>query len=164
MYMEGLKSCHIETSSFHKSLPKKYFPYLLTKSYYKWGTAPKSRNWTVEIWIRRQKWAWIGHTWRQYSSHGDGVESVRWFRKSSWWTVPDLEKSSWEGDKNAWEKLARAEINCKKPHTMASRHYWCPMSQRGFRTRRRRRSWTCQILGYSLRQASFMENPYLHKT
>ena len=44
LYMEGSKSCHIETASFHKSLPKEYFPYLLAKSYYKWGTAPKSRN------------------------------------------------------------------------------------------------------------------------
>ena len=30
-----LGSCHIETASFHQSLPKQYFPYLLAKSYYK---------------------------------------------------------------------------------------------------------------------------------
>ena len=35
LYIEGLKSCHIETSSFHKSLSMQYFPYLLAKSYYK---------------------------------------------------------------------------------------------------------------------------------
>ena len=53
--------------------------------------------------------------------------------------MPDLEKSSWAEDKTAWEQLAKAEINNQKPHTMASRHCWCPESQRGLRTRRRRR-------------------------
>ena len=92
-----------------------YFPYLLTKSYCKWGTASKSRNWTSRNSDQETEmdldWPHPAQRWRQYSTHGDGVEFIWWFRKSSEWTVPDLEKSSWAGDKNAWEEWASAEMN-----------------------------------------------------
>ena len=81
-------------------------------------------------------WPHPTQRWRQHSMHGDGVESAWWFRKSSRLTVSDLEKSSRARDEKAWEKLARAEITSQKPHTMASRYSWCPMSYRGLRTRR----------------------------
>ena len=103
---------------------------------------PKSRNLTSKNWDQKSEmsldWPHPAQRWRQYSKHGDGVESAWWFRKSFSWTVPGLEKSSWARDKNAWEKLARAEINSQKPHTIASSLCWCSMSQIVLRIRRRR--------------------------
>ena len=99
----------------------------------------------AEIRIRRQKCAWIGHTLRKdedsmamewnpfdYLGRASGGQCQTWRRA--------VERET----KTLGKKLARAEINIKKPHTKESRHCWCPMSQRGLRTttrKRKRRSW-----------------------
>ena len=85
----------------------------------------------VEIRIRRHKWTWIGHTLR-IDENSMARMAMKWNPFDVLGRAPggqcqcDLAKSSWARDKN--------ENNSQKPHTMASRHCWCAISQRGLHT------------------------------
>ena len=89
----------------------------------------------------QKKWAWIGHTLRR-GEDNITLMAMEWHPFDGLGRAPAGQCQTWRRavkreTKILGKKLARAEITSQKPHTMASRDSWCPMSHRGLRTRRR---------------------------